>query len=301
MTKLGELYRKLTNPDIAILEYMVSNIRRYEYIPIENFVKRFRRLWSQKEIIARINKLNGLGIVERHTSMNAYRLKFIGLDCIAIHRLVDNDVIKALGDYIGVGKESVVFNAIASNGDIVAVKFYRIGRRSFRHIAKVRQYAMHEGSSWLTRSIIAGEREKEALTILNRYSVSGVPRLYGHALHTIVIEFIDGINLYRVDSIDDPLDVFNQILDIIKLSYKRAGIVHGDLSEYNIMLQRDGSKPYIIDWPQYVLASEPRASYILRKDVLQIAKFFSRRFKINIDSNKIINYVSTSESTQTVA
>ncbi|MCS7111772.1 MAG: hypothetical protein N3E36_07110 [Sulfolobales archaeon] len=298
MAKLGELYRRLTDSDMLILEYMVSNIRKYEYIPVENFMKKFRRLWSQKEVIARINKLNELGIVKKHESMDAYRLKIVGLDCIAIHRLVSSNVIKALGDSIGVGKESIIFKGLASNGDIVAIKFYRIGRRSFRHITKVRLYVTNEDSSWLIRSIVTGEREKEALTILNRHGIPGVPRLYGHALHTIVIEFIDGVNLYKVNRIDNPLEIFRQIINIIKNSYRYAGIVHGDLSEYNIMIQYSNDlKPYVIDWPQYVLADEPRALDVLKRDVIQLTKFFNRRFRVGIDPDGIIKHITTSNST----
>ncbi len=297
MIKLGELYRRLTESDITLLEYMVDNIKKYEYLPIENFMKRFRKVWSQKEIIARIRKLNELRLIERHITLEAYKLNTIGLDCIAIYRLVSNNVIKAIGVPIGVGKESIIFNGIASNGDIIAIKFYRIGRRSFRHVSKVRQYIIKEDRLWLIRSIITGEREKEALTILNRHNIIGVPRLYGHALHAVVIEFIDGINLYRINRVDDPLEIFNQILNIIKSAYRYAKIIHGDLSEYNIMVQFDETlRSYIIDWPQYVSVDEPRALDVLKKDVMQLTKFFNRKFRLNIDPNKILENIFASDA-----
>ncbi|MEM4627683.1 MAG: RIO1 family regulatory kinase/ATPase [Ignisphaera sp.] len=295
MAKLGELYRKLTKSDIMILKYMVSIIGKYEYIPVENFMRKFRKIWNQKEIVARIKKLNELGLIQKHANVEAYRLKSIGLDCVAIYMLVNNNIIKALGDPIGVGKESIIFNGLTPDGNIVAIKFYKIGRRSFRHVVKVRPYTTHiENDSWLIRSILAGKREKEALTVLNKCHIIGIPRLYGHALHTIVIEFIDGINLYKVYRIDNPLEIFNQIIDVVRNSYKCAKIIHGDLSEYNIMVQFDDVvKSYIIDWPQYVLANDPQAPDVLKKDIVQLARFFNRRFKLDIHPDRILENILT--------
>jgi RIO kinase 2 len=293
VAKLGELYRKLTDTDITVLEYMVSNLKSYEYIPIEIIIKKFKKIWSQKEIMARIKKLNELGFIERHLTIEAYRLRALGLDCVAISRLVKNNIIKALGDVIGTGKESVIFNGLAFNDNVVAIKFYRIGRRSFRHIAKVRRYGMNlEGNLWLIRSIVAGEREGSALTILNKYNIAGIPKIYGYALHTVVIEFINGTNLYKINELDNPLEVFNQVVDIIKNAYKFAGIIHGDLSEYNIMIQYDEViKTYIIDWPQYVLANDPQALETLKRDIIHLTKFFNRKFKINMHPNEILENI----------
>ena len=54
-----------------------------------------------------------------------------------------------------------------------------------------------------------------------------------------------------------------------------AGIVHGDLSEFNILLGRDG--PVIIDLPQAVdAASNNHASSMLERDVNNLSAFFGR-------------------------
>ncbi|HAN56313.1 MAG TPA: serine protein kinase RIO, partial [Betaproteobacteria bacterium] len=54
-----------------------------------------------------------------------------------------------------------------------------------------------------------------------------------------------------------------------------AGIIHGDLSEYNILVGSDG--PVIIDLPQAVdAAGNSNASAMLERDVANLASYFSR-------------------------
>ena len=54
-----------------------------------------------------------------------------------------------------------------------------------------------------------------------------------------------------------------------------AGIIHGDLSEYNVLVDRDG--PVIIDLPQAVdAAGNNNAAAMLQRDVANITHYFSR-------------------------
>lgn len=54
-----------------------------------------------------------------------------------------------------------------------------------------------------------------------------------------------------------------------------AGLVHGDLSEYNILVDADG--PVIIDLPQAVdAAANNNAARMLERDVANLADYFGR-------------------------
>ena len=54
-----------------------------------------------------------------------------------------------------------------------------------------------------------------------------------------------------------------------------AGIVHGDLSEYNVLVDPDG--PVIIDLPQAVdAAANNNARYMLERDVANLAAYFGQ-------------------------
>jgi len=297
--KLGEVYRKLVEDDFKVLLFFVRSLKQYEYVPLEYVVKKFNK-WPQKDVVARVRKLSKLELLERHPTLDSYRLTFLGLNCAALHRLVKANILSAIGDIIGEGKESEIYRALDANNNLVAVKFFRIGRRSFVHASRLRDYgASFEKSTWLVRSIISGAREREALKILNSSGVTGIPRLIGGALNAVVIEYIEGIELYKVRELEDPESVLNQIIATIKDAYSKAKIVHGDLSEFNIMVAyTDGAeRPIIIDWPQYLPSVHPNALNTLKKDLANIARFFKKRFRLDLDVDRVLKEI-VSENTQ---
>lgn len=294
MVKIGEIYRKLVDDDFKILEFFIHRIRKYEYIPLQTIIEYFNRDYTQKEIVARIKKLVVLKLIEKHSSYDSYRLRFLGLDCYALKKLASKDILKAIGNKIGVGKESDVYSGIGGDDSHVAVKFYRIGRHSFRNIAKVRNYGSEaEGSQWILRSISAGSRERTVLEALNRFNINGVPKLYGGVYHAIVIEYIEGPLLIEVKSLENPRDCFNKIIDTIKKVFQYGNIIHGDLSPYNIMIDysKNVERPIIIDWPQYVSTQNPLAMELLKRDLHNIIKFFNKRFNLNADLDQTLKYV----------
>ena len=72
----------------------------------------------------------------------------------------------------------------------------------------------------------------------------------------------------------EPESVYkNLILDVRKLY--ESGLVHGDLSEYNILIHEE--KPVIIDLSQSVLLSHPLADEMLNRDIKNIARFFGKK------------------------
>ena len=71
----------------------------------------------------------------------------------------------------------------------------------------------------------------------------------------------------------------------------KAKVIHGDLSEYNVILKPDGHI-LIIDWPQYVKTDQVNASELLERDLLNIVTFFKRRFKIKIQVQEVRDYVT---------
>lgn len=288
--KIGEVFRKLVDEDFVILRFFVNNLRRFEYIPVDYIAQKLRR-FTPKELDARLRKLHKLKVIERHPTMNAYRLKMLGLDCYALKILADRDVLKAIGDMVGVGKESDIFRAIANDDRMVVVKFFRIGRTSFRSVTKVRDYGVDfERGTWLVRSIIAGRREREALKVLNECSVPHVPTLRGGYLHAVVMDYFEGRELFEVRELSDPDNVLTEILETIRIAYWRAKIVHGDLSEYNIIITPD-EEPIVIDWPQYVATVDPRAREVLERDVRYIVRFFRKRFDVPMEVDEALRYV----------
>jgi RIO kinase 1 len=69
-------------------------------------------------------------------------------------------------------------------------------------------------------------------------------------------------------------------VNIIDVLYNKAGLVHADLSEFNILY---GDQPYVIDMGQSVTKDHPRALPFLMRDIRNINRFFKNRCKVRTD------------------
>ena len=96
--------------------------------------------------------------------------------------------------------------------------------------------------------------------------------------NVLVMEFIgkDGVNApsLKEQAPDDPEKVYGVLLTYLERLYRKADLVHGDLSEYNVMMWK--GKPVIFDVAQAVPTSHPMAAFFLRRDLTNVNRFFSR-------------------------
>jgi RIO kinase 1 len=79
----------------------------------------------------------------------------------------------------------------------------------------------------------------------------------------------------RNAELDDPDGTYGDVVDFIVGGWADAGLVHGDLSEYNILM-RDG-EPVVIDVGQAMTADWFNAKDLLRRDIANINRFFASR------------------------
>ena len=68
--------------------------------------------------------------------------------------------------------------------------------------------------------------------------------------------------------------MYNILLQSVKMLYHKAGLIHGDLSEYNIM-NNEGT-PIIFDMSQAVLVDHPKAEEFLLRDLSNLNHFFRK-------------------------
>lgn len=287
---LAKIYRKLEPSDFRVLGSLDASLDKFEFVPVE-YLERRTKL-NVKELARRLDKLEKLKLISRgFTPKLGYRITYLGLDSLALHALVNRNIVAFLGTKVGVGKESEIYIAKTPENKLIAIKFYKIGRISFRKVKRVRPYLVDE-TNWLIRSKIAAEREYKALGDLIKYT-EYVPTPVGWNRHAVVIEFIEGIELYRYKDAIDPENMLNKILSTIRVAYLNVNIVHGDLSEYNILVtfSKDEEIPIIIDWPQYIYRDDPRSDNLLRRDVEYIVKFFKRRYRTSVDVDRAFRYI----------
>jgi RIO kinase 1 len=190
------------------------------------------------------------------------------------------------------GKEAAVY-VVSSEGDIRCAKVYKdAGQRSFqqqsvyqegRKVRNSRQArAMQKGSRF-------GQEQQEAVwqnaevDALYQLAAAGVrvPKPYNFIEGVLLMELITDANGSAAPRLNDLVLDREQALAYHAILIKEvvrmlcAGIVHGDLSEFNILLDANG--PVIIDLPQAVNASaNNNAAAMLERDVANLARYFGQ-------------------------
>ncbi len=286
----GEAYRVLSKRDLLVLRIIERFMKQYEYVPLELIVSKAKL--PDKEVSLSLIKLNKLKLVRRYRGeYTGYLLTYLGYDCLAIDDLVKRNIVYALGPKLGVGKEADLFKALSPVNERIVVKFHRIGRSSFKQTRKFRPYVENKPHiSWLLQSTISAEREFRALIECEKAGVN-VPKALGRSRHVVVMKHIEGVLLYKYRSPQNPESTLLEIIESIRKAFLEVGIVHGDLSEFNVMIEFNTEKPIIIDWPQYVEKDHPSAQMLLERDVKYITWFFKKKFKVELELEKALRYV----------
>jgi len=270
--------RELHTYEVRILLVLERLMRRYQWVPME-YIKKALGL-SESEVGYRLGQLMAKGMVRFDAvPYEGYSLVFQGYDALSLLSLSKRGTVRALGSLIGEGKEAVVYEALGISQ--LALKFHHVGQRSFQSVRISREFMPDEGHCpWLLASRLSAEREYEVLKLLHP-GVS-VPLPVDINRHTVVMEFIPGVTLNRC-VLEKPGEVLDEILGNVRNAY-HAGVIHADLSEYNVM--HDSSRVYLIDWPQWVSTDHPNAGDLLARDIGNITRYFSRRYKLKVSSDQ---------------
>jgi RIO kinase 1 len=109
-----------------------------------------------------------------------------------------------------------------------------------------------------------------------------VPKTVAVKSNVVVMEFIgkDGVSAPSLKELppDDPERIYKLLVTNLKRLYQKAKLVHGDLSEYNILMWK--GKPVIIDMSQSVSIEHPMAKFMLTRDINNLNRFFN---KLNVN------------------
>jgi RIO kinase 2 len=284
MVVAADRIRSLNKYEKTILLALERGMKRYSWVPME-MLKTTTKL-SESEINYRISRLMEWGMIRFNpVPYDGYALVFGGYDTLALATLTRKGTISALGTQIGEGKESVVYDALGLGP--VAIKFHRVGGRSFNSARLNREYMPGEGHCpWLIASKKSAEREYLALTRL--HPAVSVPLPIDQNRHTVVMSLVNGQNLNRC-RLDEPGKVFEEILENVQKAW-HAGIIHADLSEYNILME--DTKCVIIDWPQWMETTHQNAQTILERDIDNILTYFQRKYRVAYDREDAIRCVT---------
>ncbi len=209
-----------------------------------------------------------------------------------LQALIDEGLIDTVVRQLMSGKEAMVY-VVRCGDDTRCAKVYKEAtHRSFRQavdytenrkVKNTRQArAMAKGSKFGRESQEAAWQSAE-VDALYRLAAVGVrvPKPYNFHEGVLLMELVcnqDGDAAPRLNDVqftrDEALAHHATLLtEVVRMLC--AGVVHGDLSEFNILLAADG--PVIIDLPQAVdAAGNNHAKRMLLRDVDNLRDFFGR-------------------------
>jgi len=206
--------------------------------------------------------------------------------------LIEEGFIDSVVRQLMSGKEATVFVVRSGDATLCAKVYKEANNRSFRQaidytenrkVKNSRQArAMAKGTKFGRQAQEAAWQSAE-VDALYKLSAAGVrvPR---------PINFMEGVLLMDLvtDEHGDAAPRLNDVIFTSEMASKyhaqlieevlrmlRAGVVHGDLSEFNILLSHDG--PVIIDLPQAIdAAGNNHAQRMLLRDVVNLRNFFGQ-------------------------
>jgi RIO kinase 1 len=206
--------------------------------------------------------------------------------------LVDEGLVDAVVRQLMSGKEAMVF-VVRCGADTRCAKVYKdADRRSFRQAVDYTENRRTKNSRQ-ARAMATGTRfgreaqekawQNAEVGALFRLAAAGVrvPRPYHFHEGVLLMELVaddEGNAAPRLNDLEFSAEVAVELHGRLVREVVRmlcAGIVHGDLSEFNILLGANG--PVIIDLPQAVdAAGNNHAQRMLVRDVDNLRRYFGR-------------------------
>jgi RIO kinase 2 len=281
-SKAGHLVSSLNKSDFKILKVFASSLKTRQFLNLST-LSQYSNL-NQRLVEHHLERLVKSGLVGK--SNIGFTLLVTGLDIYVLKILSNRNTITSIGPQIGIGKEAEIYLAHDSQEKDKILKMFRLGRSSFKQIKRKRDVSTST-SNWLLLNIQTAKREYDILNYLRQSSTSFPTPLY-RSFHCIVMEPFYGSRLADAESLDDPQSVLEKIISNVKIAYQN-GYINGDLNEYNIMVNNDNI--FILDWPQAIKSDTINANVVLLRDVKNILKFFSKKYKIEKDVGNTINHI----------
>ncbi|HQQ63191.1 MAG TPA: PA4780 family RIO1-like protein kinase [Pseudomonadales bacterium] len=210
----------------------------------------------------------------------------------SIQPLIDDGIVDEVIRSLKSGKEAAVY-VVSCGGDICCAKVYKeVDKRNFRQQSQYqegrkvrnsrRARAMEKGSRY-------GRKEQESawqtaeVEALYRLAAAGVrvPKPIGFYDGVLLMELVTDAEGHSAPRLNDVELAAAQALEFHRFMMGQivrmlcAGLIHGDLSEFNVLLGAEG--PVIIDLPQAVdAAGNNNASRMLERDVDNMTAYFGR-------------------------
>ncbi|NHJ38475.1 MAG: hypothetical protein FK731_00475, partial [Asgard group archaeon] len=211
------------------------------------------------------------------------------------------NVISDLVAEVNSGKEASIYIAHLNNSPLI-VKLFRLQLTSHN-----KQKRRRTGNP-LTRATSYANREYYLMSVAFRAGLN-VPTPAMNINNIILMQFIgEGWKpapQLRNAFLIEPADMLDEIIEQLKIMYQKARIIHGDFSEYNILVQNN--IPIIIDFPQAIdmslLANRSedrihRNLEVLKKDIQTICEYFEKEYHLEADFTEVYHYIAGKDASR---
>ncbi|KAK2978797.1 hypothetical protein RJ640_014084 [Escallonia rubra] len=213
---------------------------------------------------------------------------------MVLFKMLNRGVFHDINGCISTGKEANVYHATKSDGQELAIKVYKTSVLVFKDRDRYVQgdYRFRHGyCKHNPRKMVKTWAEKEMRNLM-RLKAAGIrcPSPLLLRLHVLVMEFIGkaGWAAPRLKdaalSLDKLRECYMELIMEMRTLYQKCKLVHGDLSEYNILYYE--GHLYIIDVSQSVDLDHPHALDFLREDCVHVSaqqKVLARGDKISAE------------------
>lgn len=194
---------------------------------------------------------------------------------MALYTLQNRGYLDSVESIVSTGKEANIFYGLREKRG-VAIKIFRTATSSFRNI---KEYIISDprfkGITYNRMKLTYAWTRREFKNLMKVYKKVKVPKPITVEKNVLLMQFLGkkGVPYPRMKDVGpkDPEKDFLEIITRIKTMYD-LGIVHSDLSEYNILVNRE---MYFIDFSQGTVLEDPNALRFLDRDIKNIIRYFS--------------------------
>lgn len=200
---------------------------------------------------------------------------------LVVYKFMTEGILHEVHGVVNAGKEARVYWGKNKEGKDLAVKIYLTSSAEFKK--GMSKYIdgdyRFKGVKRDTRSLIFAWAQKEFRNLEQADSAGvKVPKPIAVKSNVLVMEFIgeEGVSApsLKEQTPMNPSKLYRQLLANLSRLYRKADLVHGDLSEYNIMVWNNNL--VLFDMAQAVPTSHPMAKSLLERDLANINRYFSR-------------------------
>jgi RIO kinase 1 len=259
--------------DLPDLDSLMRGEKKHEWLSEPRFEKMF------SDIEDGLQGVLGKGTYD-WVDRRVFDAVFDKSTLMALHKLMQKGDIETLDYPIARGKEAHVFHATSNHGP-VAVKIFHTTNAVFKGLAKyIDGDPRFGGLSRRHRELVNiwVRKEFRNLKRMRKYGLR-VPKPISNLKNVLIMEYLgegEGVSPRLKDiTIDEPYEVFEDLLDFLAITWQTAELVHADFSEYNI-LWKDG-EPWVIDVGQSVTRQHPHSEEFLVRDVTRLVQWINRQ------------------------